>query len=111
MVSVAPKRKSMLCSSPLAACSNASQRPKISKACGNKKRPKSFSCRRLPKRSNSGAPKPSSKSAKAMLAALWVSLTASLALVTVPSWATATKTANWRKVMRMNQALTFKKYS
>jgi hypothetical protein len=28
----------------------------------------------------------------------------------VPSWATATKTANWRKVMRMNRALTFKKY-
>ena len=70
MVSVAPSLKSMLCNSPLAACSKASQRPKISNACGSRKRPKSLSCRRLPKRSNSGAPKPSSKSAKAILAAL-----------------------------------------
>ncbi len=95
----------MLCNSPFAACSKASQRPNISNACGSKKRPRSFSCKRFPKRSNKGAPKPSSKSAKAILAALCVSLTASLALVTVPSWATATKTANWRNVIRMFKSL------
>ena len=72
------------------------------------KRPRSFSCKRFPKRSNKGAPKPSSKSAKAILAALCVSLTASLALVTVPSWATATKQPTGVMSSACLKALTFK---
>ncbi len=70
MVKVAPRRKSILCNSPLAACSNASQRQEFLKLEGARIDPSHSIVGVYPDGQTAEHLRPSSRSAKAILAAL-----------------------------------------